>query len=93
MARPKQIAILAGMALAGVDVADGAMAVLIIVPAHEAAGPFSGGVAIGKSPGGEVGPVFGGTEQHLGEGIVVTKLRIPGVTGQFLLIRLERRDH
>ena len=56
VARPEQIAILAGMALAGGDVADGAVAVLIIVPAHEPAGPFSGGVAIGKSAGGEVGP-------------------------------------
>ena len=69
------------------------MAVLIVVPLTKPPGPLPGGVAIGKSAGGEVGPVFGGAEQRLGEGIVVAdpRARIGRLDAQPVQHRQHRR--
>jgi hypothetical protein len=61
--------VLPGMALCGGDIADATVPVLMVVPVSKAHGPFPGGLQIGKSTGGEVGPVFGRAEQGLGKGI------------------------
>src|ERR1700712_5876960 len=61
--------ILPGMALRGGDVADAAVSVLMIVPMGKAHGPFPGGLQIGKSRGGEVGPILARSEERLSESI------------------------
>ena len=62
------------------DVTNAAVAMIKVVPAHEAGRPGAGLIEIGKALGGKLGPILGGTKQRLGVGVVVTDAR-PGVRG------------
>src|SRR4051812_15993510 len=68
-------AILPGMTLRRSDVADGAVAVLVIVPVREAHRPLSGGVQIGEPLERELRAILHCSEQCLGESIVITHAR------------------
>jgi len=61
--------ILAAMALPRGDLADAAVAVLVVVPAHEFGCPGAGGFEVGEALGWELGAVLGGAEQRLGVGV------------------------
>jgi hypothetical protein len=63
MAGGQQRRVLAGMALGRGDVADCAVTVLVVVPAHERGGPLPRGVEVGEAPARELGPILGGAEQ------------------------------
>src|SRR5206468_12959337 len=71
VARRKHEPVLAGMALGRTDVADAAVSMLVVVPVHELPRPVSRGLEVGKPLGRELGPIFGGAEQRLGERIIV----------------------
>ena len=75
VARREHGPILAGMALGRGDVADAAVAMLVVVPVHELPRPVSRRIQIGKALGRKLRPVFGGAEQRLGERIVVAHAR------------------
>ena len=72
--------VVACMAPGRTDVADTAVTVIGVVPAHEAGRPGAGLIEVGKALDGELRPVLGGTKQRLGIGVVVTDAR-PGVRG------------
>lgn len=72
--------IVTGVALLRAHVADGAMAMLHVVPTHELGRPGSGLVQAGEALGRELGPVLGGAEQRLGIGVVIAHAG-PGVRG------------
>src|SRR3954469_13294694 len=73
VARREHEPVLAGMALGRTDVADAAVSMLVVVPVHEPPRPVSGGLQVGEALGRELGPVFGGAKQRLGERIVVAQ--------------------
>ena len=68
------------VALGRADVTDAAVAMIEVVPMHEAGGPGAGLVGIGKALGGKPGAVLGRAEQRLGIGVVAGDAR-PGVRG------------
>lgn len=72
--------VFAGVPLGRADVTDAAVAMIEVVPMHEASRPGPRLVEVGKAPGGELRTVLGDAEQRLGIGIVVTHAR-PGVRG------------
>jgi transposase-like protein len=63
--------ICAAMTLGRGDVADAAVAVLIVVPTHEFSCPGACGVEVGEAPGRELRTVLGGAEQRLRIGVVI----------------------
>ena len=67
-------AVPAGMALRRGDGADAAVAVLVVVPAHELGRPLPHLGEVGETRAREVGAVLGGAEQRLG---IALQLRIP----------------
>src|SRR3954452_22632603 len=71
VARREHELVLTGMTLGRTGVADAAVSMLVVVPVHESARPVSRRLEVGKPLGRELGPVFGGAEQRLGERIVV----------------------
>src|SRR6202166_1402046 len=71
----KHGAILPGMTLRRGDVADAAVAVLLIVPMYEARRPLSGGVQVDEPLEREFRPILRCTEQCFGESIVITNAR------------------
>ena len=75
VARGEHGPVLAGVALSRRDVADAAVAVLVVVPVHEPPRPASRRVEVCKPLGRELGPVFGGAEQRLGKRVVVADPR------------------
>ena len=74
----EQTAILAGMTLCRGDIADAAVPVLMVVPLHESHGPLSGSGQIGEPLERELGTIFRGPEQRLGEGVVALQNPSPG---------------
>src|SRR6202451_1722712 len=68
-------AILPGMTLRRGDVADAAVAVLVVVPMYEAHRPLPGGVQIGEPLEWELRPILRCAEQCFGESIVITHAR------------------
>src|SRR5271166_3393655 len=68
-------AILPGMTLRRGDVADAAVAVLLIIPMYEARRPLSGGVQVDEPLERELRPILRCAEQCLGESIVITNAR------------------
>ena len=61
----------AATTLARGHVADAAVSVLIVLPAHEFSCPRAGGVEVSEVFGGELGAVLGGAEQRLRVGVVI----------------------
>jgi hypothetical protein len=80
--------VLAGVALRRGDVADAAMAVLVVVPAHERGRPLPCFGQVGKARAREVGTVLGGAEQRLGIGIA--NLRLADVAAFGTGVRVEK---
>src|SRR5271166_1610590 len=68
-------AILPGMTLRRGDVADAAVAVLLIIPMYEARRPLSGGVQIDEPLERELRPILRCAEQCLSESIGITNAR------------------
>ena len=58
--------IVPGMSLSRTDVTNTAVAMINVVPTHEACRPGAGLVEIGKALGGELWPILGGAKQRLG---------------------------
>jgi len=85
--------IVAGMTLCRADVADAAVAVLDVVPAHEVRRPGPRLVQIDEALGREIRPVLGGAEQRLREGVVVAhaRARVRGLDAQPVQHRQHRR--
>jgi hypothetical protein len=67
--------VIAGGPLLQADVTNAAMAVLDVVPAHETGRPSAGRGEVGEALGWELRPVLGGTEQRLGECVVIAHAR------------------
>src|SRR5690348_3568653 len=55
--------ILASMTLSGAHVANGAVAMLMVVPGDELANPTASGIQVGKTLTWELRPIFGGAEE------------------------------
>ena len=68
----------------GADVADGAVTVLMIVPLHKAARPFTRVLEISEDLRRELRTVLGCSEQNFGEGVLVAdtraRVRRPGTS-------------
>ena len=72
--------VLSGMSLRRTDVADGTVAVVVVVPLHERTRPFSRLIEVREALRRELRPVFCGAEQRFNEGVVVADARA-GVRG------------
>ena len=70
MTRRQDGVIVAGVPLSGRDVANAAVAMIDVVPVHEAGCPGARRVEVGKAFGRKLRPVLGGAEQRLGIGVV-----------------------
>ena len=68
--------VLSAVALRRADVADTAVAVINVVPAHELGGPGSGFLQIGETLARKLRAVLGRTKQRLGISVVVADARI-----------------
>src|ERR1700761_5484107 len=71
----EQRRILPGMTLCRRDIADAAVAVLMVVPVHEVSGPPPGSIEVGKALRREGRAILGSAEQLLDKGIVVADAR------------------
>ena len=71
----EQTVIATGMTLCRGDIADAAVPVLEIVPLHELHRPLPGSCQIGEPLERELGTIFRGSEQRLGEGVVIAHAR------------------
>ena len=80
----KHGAVVPGVALCGSDVSDATVPMLIVVPVGKAHCPVPGGLQICKPTGGEVGSIFGRSEQRFGKGIVVAdpRTRVGGLDAE-----------
>ena len=72
--------VLSGMSLRRTDVADGTVAMVMVVPLHERTRPFSRLFEVREAPRRELRSVLRGAEQRFHEGVVVTDARA-GVGG------------
>lgn len=75
MASLQDRVILAGMSLRRTDVADGAVAVIVVVPTDERPRPLAGMLEVCEALHRELGPVLRRAEQSLDEGVVVADAR------------------
>jgi len=66
--------------LSGANVANAAVAMIEVVPAHKAGRPNTSLIEVGKALGRKFRPVLGSTKQRLSIGVVVTHAR-PRVRG------------
>ncbi len=62
-------AVMTVVTLCRTDVADPAVAVVVVVPTHEASGPGACRIEIDEAFGGELRSVLGRAEQRLGVGV------------------------
>ena len=76
----QDVPVLSGMSLRRTDVADGTVAIVMVVPLHERTCPFSRLIEIREALRRELWPVLCGAEQRFDEGVVVTDPRA-GVGG------------
>jgi hypothetical protein len=61
----QDVPILASVTLSGAYVADGAVAVLMVVPGHELTDPTASGIHVDKTLARELRPILGGAEERL----------------------------
>ena len=80
MASPQDVPVLSGMSLGRTDVADGTVAMVMVVPLHERVRPFSRLFEVREALRRELRSVLRGAEQRFQEGVVVTDARA-GVGG------------
>ena len=83
--------VLAGVFLLRGDEAQGAVAMVVVVPLDELVGPLPGFPHIGEAPGRQGGVVFSGSEEGLGVGVVVADARARVRGGDAQLIH-QRED-
>lgn len=74
-------------------VADAAVQVSVVVPVHELHRRVARGLQVGKAPHRKLGPVLGGAEQRLDEGVVIghTRMRLRRLDAKPLQHRQRRR--
>src|ERR1700733_4344378 len=75
MPRLEQRAILPSMALCRGNIADAAVAVLMVVPLHKTRRPLPRGVEVGKPFGRKLRPILHGAKQRFGKGVVIAHPR------------------
>jgi hypothetical protein len=71
----QDVLVLACMALRRTDVANPAVAMVMVVPMHELARPVACSAYAGEARARELGAVLGRAEQAFDEGVVVTDAR------------------
>ncbi len=84
MTSPENLTVLPVMALCRSDVADTAVAMLVVVPGHQLSRPASG-LFQGREPAHrELGPTLRGTEQRFGVRVVVghPRARVGGLDAE-----------